>query len=92
MIESCDSNILFAVLHADAPGHAQARAYLDAQQHNEEYRICELVLMEVYGLLRNPKVVDQPLSPAKAVQAIQALRAQPYWLTIDYPGDFMNQI
>ena len=32
MIESCDSNILFAMLHADAPGHAQARAYLDAQQ------------------------------------------------------------
>ena len=48
--------------------------------------------MELYVLLRNPKLVDRPLSAADATAYCQALRENSCWGIIDYPGGLMEEI
>ncbi|HTD68549.1 MAG TPA: VapC toxin family PIN domain ribonuclease, partial [Candidatus Limnocylindria bacterium] len=51
-----------------------------------EVAICELVLIELYVLLRNPTVLKQPLDAADAASLVQTFRQHPAWRLIDYPG------
>ena len=51
-----------------------------------EVAICELVLLELYVLLRNPAVLQKPLDPPDAASIIQEFRQHPTWMLIDYPG------
>ncbi|NNC87090.1 MAG: hypothetical protein HKN82_01380 [Akkermansiaceae bacterium] len=63
---SCDTNILFVALESSRPGHAEARAFLDARRDDPEFGICELVLIDLYMLLRNPVVARKPLGSREA--------------------------
>ena len=83
---ACDTNILFPALEASHPQHAPARAWLESQIDDEEFALCELVLVETYTLLRNPLICSKPLSSAAAVEKIANLRSNPAWLILDYPG------
>lgn len=83
MMLSLDTNILFAALEASAPGHARARAFLETERGHHEMAICELVLVELYLLLRNPAVVGKPLSAEDAARLCQALRANPRWRLVE---------
>ncbi len=47
----------------------------------------ELVLVELYVVLRNPAVLKHPLDPADAVSIIHAFLQHPTWTLLDYPGD-----
>jgi toxin-antitoxin system PIN domain toxin len=76
---SLDTNILFAALETTAPGHPRARAFLEAQRRNDALVLCELVLVELYLLLRNPAVSRTPLSAEAASQLCQRLRQNPCW-------------
>ncbi len=49
--------------------------------------VCELVLLELYVLLRNPAVLRKPLAAAEAVSLVRTFRRHPTWALIDYPGD-----
>jgi predicted nucleic acid-binding protein len=49
--------------------------------------ICELVLAELYRLLRNPVVVSRPLSALDAVHVIQRFRVHPRWKLIGFPEE-----
>ncbi len=82
----CDTNILFPALEASHPQHAVARAWLESKIGDSTFALCELVLVEVYTLLRNPAVCARPLDASEAVRKIQNLRQNPAWLTLDYPG------
>ena len=84
---SCDTNILYAAFNADAVGHAAARRYLVDQAGSASFVLCEQVLMELYGLLRNPAVTKQPLSAPEAVAVIQRFRSNPRWRVVDVPTD-----
>ena len=59
---------------------------------NPNLVLCELCLVELYGLLRNPAVVKRPLDAPAAVEIIQRLRGHPQWELVDYPGGLMNQV
>jgi len=83
---SCDTNILFVALEASRPGHAEARNFLDAHRDDPEFGLCELVLVELYVLLRNPVIARKPLGSSEAVEIIQTLRSNPRWDLFDYPG------
>ncbi len=83
---SCDTNVLFAVLDSESAHHAAAIAYLNGVRESEQFGLCELVLVELYGLLRNPTVSKHPLNGAEAARAIQQFRSHPTWLILDYPG------
>jgi uncharacterized protein len=53
---------------------------------SEQFGLCELVLVELYGLLRNPTVTRRPQGAAEAAQIVQRFRSHPRWLLLDYPG------
>ena len=63
-----------------------------SQFHNPEFAICELVLIELYVLLRNPNVLESPMSNCDAVSCVNGFRSNPHWAVIDYPGDLMSEI
>ena len=81
-----DTNILFPALEASHPDHGAARAWLESMVGNESFALCELVLTEVYTLLRNAAICAKPLSAAAAVALIENLRGNPAWLLLDHPG------
>lgn len=83
---ACDTNILFPALEASHADHAAARAWLESKVDDESFVLCELVLTEVYTLLRNPVICRQPLSASAAVGVIDNLRSNPAWFVLDYPG------
>jgi len=83
---ACDTNILFPALEASHPDHRKARAWLESMVGNESFALCELVLTEVYTLLRNAAICAKPLSAAAAVALIENLCGNPAWLVLDHPG------
>jgi len=83
---ACDTNILFPALEASHPDHRKARAWLESMVGNESFALCELVLTEIYTLLRNAAICAKPLSAAAAVTLIENLRGNPAWLVLDHPG------
>lgn len=84
---SVDSNILLYAFNASAPWHRQADAFLRSLDSREDVVISELVLVELYTLLRNPAVVDRPLSASEAVGVVTAYRTHPHWRLEGFPAD-----
>ena len=83
---SCDTNVLFAALDSDSVHHAAAIVFLNGMKKSEQFGLCELVLVELYGLLRNPTVSKRPQNGSEAARVIQQFRSQPHWLILDCPG------
>ena len=81
---SFDTNILLAALEASSDDHQVARQFLEGCQNDPSVAVCELVLLELYTLLRNPKVCERPLSSGDAATSIQAFRHHPRWRLLDY--------
>lgn len=83
---ACDTNILFPALEASHSRHGAARAWLESHIDDESFAVYELVLVEIYTLLRNPVICSKPLSAVAAVDKIDNLRRNPAWMVLDYPG------
>jgi len=83
---SCDTNILYAALDSRSAVHEQARSFLQGMKNAQDFGICELVLIELYGLLRNPVVTRTPCSAAEAAALVARFRSHPRWQVLDYPG------
>ena len=82
---SIDTNLLLHAFNEDSPNHAAALTWLDPLHQQEEVAISELILAELYRLLRNPAVLKQPLSSEEAVEVIQTYRSHPRWRLIGFP-------
>jgi uncharacterized protein len=80
---SIDTNILLYALNRDCPEHDVAAAFLSDCAARDDVAICELVLVELYQLLRNPAVLDHPLEAPAAAEVCQELRRNPRWALID---------
>ncbi len=89
---SVDTNLLFAWLNRDHAWHKPAAAWFASEVANSNLILCELCLVELYGLLRNPAVVKRPLDAPAAVAVIERLRSHPHWELVDYPGGLMNEV
>ena len=82
---SIDANILLYAYSVAAPEHQQALAFITTQSKNHDVALCEFVLAEFYLLLRNPAVLQKPLSAPNAVKVIQHYRQHPIWKTLGFP-------
>jgi len=80
---SIDTNLLLYSLNRDCPEHAAARAFVEACSARSDVAIAELVLLELYVLLRNPAVVRHPLEAPEAASLCQAFRRHPRWALVD---------
>ena len=84
---SVDTNILFAAVHASASGHELAHDFLGHWSASDQMVISELVLAELYCLLRNAAVVTPPLAAAGAASVCQAFRRHPRWQVLGLPAE-----
>ncbi len=87
-----DTNVLFAWLNKDHEWHLPAARWIASQHSNTKMVLCELTLIELYGLLRNPVLLKTPLSAGVAVKTVQSLRTHPCWILADYPGTLMESV
>ena len=82
---SLDTNLLLYAANPDSPHHAAANRFVSAP--DRPFVICELVLVELYMLLRNPAVLARPMNASAAADFCTTLRANPRWQHVDYePG------
>lgn len=82
---SIDANILLYSYSEASPHHDAAKAFLESLSQRDDVALSEFVLSEVYLHLRNPAVLEKPLSPAEAVAVIQSYRQHPRWRVIGFP-------
>lgn len=80
---SIDTNILLYAQNADCPEYARASGFLTEYSNRPDVVLCELVLVELYLLLRNPAVVTRPLGAKAAVSVCQAYRLHPCWRLVE---------
>lgn len=88
---SVDTNILFPSLESSHLNHQKAKEFLMGLK-SKQVIICELVLIEIYQLVRNSTVCQRPLNAIEAIDLIQKLRTHPEWELVDYPGGMMNEV
>jgi toxin-antitoxin system PIN domain toxin len=88
---SIDTSILLYSLNRDCPEHGAARACVEACAGRSDVAIAELVLLELYVLLRNPAVVRQPLAAVDAASLCQVYRRHPRWALVD-SADVMERV
>lgn len=73
---SFDTNLLLYSLNQDCAEYTNACAFFASLPTAPgTVTLCELVLIELYVLLRNPAVLKTPLTPANAVQIIQSKKS-----------------
>jgi len=90
---AADTNLFVHAADPDSPLHAKARNFFKALVHaDEEFVLCELVLVELYMLLRNPAVFAKPYTPSESAGYCRALRQNPSWRCIDYDPAVSKQL
>jgi len=80
---SVDTNILLYAYNQDCQEHRPAFDFLTACSKRDDVALCELVLVELYILLRNPTVIAEPLSAEQAADACGTYRRHPRWRLLE---------
>lgn len=83
---SVDTNILFHAYDASSPNHSASVSFLESLYDRRDVVVSEFVLVELYRLLRNPVVVERPLSEGEAVAVIRQYRTQTQWRVVGFPA------
>lgn len=82
---SADTNLFIYAADPDSPLHQKARAFFEnLHDDKREFVLCELVLIEIYMLLRNPAVFTKPYSAKESADYCHALKQNPRWRCVDY--------
>jgi toxin-antitoxin system PIN domain toxin len=79
---SADTNLFLYAANSASPNHQAAKQFFASM--GTEFVVCELVLIEIYMLLRNPAILQTPLSSSKSAGFCKTLRTHPKWQHIDY--------
>lgn len=80
---SFDTNILLYALNKDCKEFEPARNVLDQHGSATDVVLSELVLVELYLLLRNPAVLSRPFSAEKAAKTAEQFRKNPHWRLVE---------
>jgi toxin-antitoxin system PIN domain toxin len=80
---SIDTNVLLYAQNRDCPEHDAASAFLVECADRTDVAVCELVLMELYQLLRNPAVLTRPLDGPEATEVCQTFRRNRRWALVE---------
>jgi uncharacterized protein len=83
---SVDTNILVYAFNQDSDVHDIARSFVSGLAPRQDVVIAELVLVELYLLLRNGAVFPKPLDADAAVRVCRSLRANPNWRIVECRG------
>jgi predicted nucleic acid-binding protein len=81
-LTSADTNLFVYAADPDSAQHESARAFL--MGCGDGFVISQLILVELYMLLRNPAVFKKPYSAREAAGYCQTLARSPKWRCVDY--------
>jgi predicted nucleic acid-binding protein len=88
LVNSLDTNILYFATNSSCPEHPRARALLERAAHDSlEWMIADQVLFEYYRLVRNPAVLEKPLSATDAGRRLRFFRDEIGWRHCAYDRD-----
>ena len=79
---SVDTSIIVYALNTRMPQHEKALEFIAALHDRDDVAICELILVEVYLLIRNPAVFPRPYGAAEAVEVCTSYRDNPRWMLV----------
>ena len=79
---SIDTNLLVFAQNSRCTQHEAARAFL-THWRDREIVICELVLIELYLVLRSAAIVSSPLGAAEAAEVCTRYRDNPRWRLVE---------
>lgn len=82
-----DTNILFPFVVSDHPDHAAVDDFIRGLDGRDDVAVSEFVLVELYGLLRQPAVMRRVLDARSAAAVCTALRTHPRWRLLGFPAD-----
>jgi uncharacterized protein len=82
-----DTNILFPFVVSDHPDHDAVGEFIQGLDGRDDVALSEFVLVELYGLLRQPAVMRRVLDARAAAAVCSALRAHPQWRLLGFPAD-----
>ncbi len=82
-----DTNILFPFVVSDHPDHNAGNEFIRALDGRDDVALSEFVLVELYGLLRQPAVMRRVLAAGPAAAVCAALRKHPRWRLLGFPAD-----
>ncbi|MCB2263976.1 MAG: PIN domain-containing protein [Candidatus Thiosymbion ectosymbiont of Robbea hypermnestra] len=80
---SIDTNILLYAQNRDCPENERAFEFVVSYGKRKDVVLCELVLVELYILLRNPSVLQYPLPANQAADVCRAYRQNPRWHLVE---------
>lgn len=90
---SADSNLFVYAADPNSPRYSSSRRFFESTRNLPGgFALCELVLVEIYMLLRNPSIFTKPYSAKQAVDYCQALRRHPTWEIIDYEPEISTAL
>jgi toxin-antitoxin system PIN domain toxin len=78
-----DTNLVVYAANIDAREHSSAAAFVNSLAPRRDVVVCELMLVEVYLKLRNPKILAHPMDAPSAVAFCAALRANANWRSVE---------
>ena len=84
---SLDTNLLLPSLVEDHDSHPAALEFVQSLTEREDVLISEFVLLELYGLLRNPCVLSKPLDAPHAVTICEHFRRHPRWRLVGFTAE-----
>ena len=81
-VVSIDTNLLVYAQNSRCTQHEAARAFV-THCRDREIVICELVLVELYLVLRSAAIVARPLGATEAAEICTRYRANPCWRLVE---------
>jgi uncharacterized protein len=92
-VNSIDTNIFLYAINSDCQEHREAHALiLEALERPAGWIIADQVWFELYRLLRNPKVLAEPLDATRAADTIHWYRQKSGWLSCAWEPDMMHKL
>ena len=80
---SFDTNLVVYAANSSMPQHDAARRFLESLATRDDVVVCELMLVELYLKLRNPRIFPKPLDAPLAVAWCDRFRNHQNWLLVD---------
>lgn len=92
-MNSLDTNILLYAINSDCIEYKACNALVEqALCEPENWIIADQVWFELYRLLRNPAVLEKPLTASQATDCIKWYRESSLWLQCAWEPEFMKDL
>jgi hypothetical protein len=92
-MNSLDTNLLYYATNQACPEHTRARELIERGiQEPSGWIIADQVLLEYYRLVRNPLVMERPLSAADAAERVRFFRDDTGWRRCCYDRECWEEV